>query len=380
MADLVVILALAPLLTMAFITLLNAVTFTRLGGGQTPTAEASRPMVSVLVPARNEGRVIHRTLLALLAQEYPHYEVILLDDHSQDGTAQIAAQAAGADPRLKILPGRDLPPGWTGKNWACWQLAECAQGELLVFTDADVYWAPGALSSLVDRMAERRADVFTVWPTQETITWAERLVIPMMMFAVLAYLPEIAQRFTSFASLAAANGQCLAFRRAAYEQTGGHKAVAAQVVEDVSLARLALRQRLRLVMALGADQISGRMYHNWREVRQGFAKNILAGHAGRPLYLFASALFHWLLFLLPWLWLVLGWLVRLPWWPELPLAMVALGWGIRSLSAAVSNLKVRDAFLLPLSVVLMTVIAAQAMWWHYRYGGPLWKGRRLAAG
>jgi chlorobactene glucosyltransferase len=118
------------------------------------------------------------------------------------------------------------------------------------------------------------------------------------------------------------------------------------------------------------------MYHSWSEVRDGFAKNILAGHGGRPGFLLLSAFFHWLLFLLPWVWLAVGWAVNLgSGWPWFPLALMGLGVGVRALSAAATHQRVGDALLLPLSTVLMTLIAARSLWWHFRRGGPQWKGR-----
>jgi hypothetical protein len=265
-----------------------------------------------------------------------------------------------------------------GKNWACHQLSRQAEGEILVFTDADVHWAPGALSALIHTMQKTGADTFTVWPTQETRTWSERLVVPMMMFVIFGYLPELCVRYLPWPVFSAANGQCLAFRREAYAQIGGHIAVRGNVVEDVGLARETKSQRLRLVMSIGNRLISTRMYHSWPEVRDGFAKNILAGHGASPAFLLLSAVFHWLLFLLPWVWLALGWAIRLgPGWPWFPLILIGLGVGVRALSGAATHQRISDALFLPISTMLMTVIAARSLWWHYRYGGPQWKGRTV---
>jgi chlorobactene glucosyltransferase len=196
------------------------------------------------------------------------------------------------------------------------------------------------------------------------------------MYTITSYLPEIAVRKIPWASFAAANGQCLAFRRPAYQALGGHAAVRQVIVEDIALAQLTKRAGLRLVMALGNGQIYGRMYQDWRQVRAGFAKNILAGHGGQPVFLFISAIFHWLIFIVPWIWLATGiFIPGIPGWPEYPLAMIALGLGSRLLSAATTRHALPDALLMPVSVVLMTVIAAQSLWWHFTQGGPSWKGR-----
>ncbi|GIV81790.1 MAG: hypothetical protein KatS3mg051_1144 [Anaerolineae bacterium] len=344
---------------------LNAVTFPRLRRAQ--PKQLSR--VSLLVPARDEAAVIGTTVRQLLAQAYPDFEVLVLDDQSSDQTAQVARSAAAGDERLRVLAGEPLPEGWLGKNWACHQLAAQASGDVLVFTDADVRWQPEALAALMALLERHRGDVLTVWPTQETHGWAERLVVPLIALVVLGYLPELLVRYAPWASFAAANGQCLAFRREAYQTIGGHAAVRDRIVEDVALARLAKRQRRRLLMADGNGLIACRMYTGWSAVRDGFAKNIIAGYGGVVPLMLASV-FHWLVFLAPWVWLIAR---PAPW----PLALVTLGVGARLITAGATRQRLADALLMPLSVLLMTVIAGQAVWWHVRYGGPRWKGRTI---
>jgi len=362
------------LLLMAVIALINVFTFPRLSKSPLP---AVCPRVSVLIPARHEATVIGATVRRLLAQDYPNFELLILDDHSDDGTAESARAAAPDDPRLRVLQGAPLPEGWMGKSWACHQLAGVAQGEILVFTDADVLWEPGALSRLVGEMERRDADLLTVWPTQETVTWSERLVVSLLAFVVVGYLPVLAVHHIPWPVFTAAIGQCLAFRRAAYEASGGHAAIRSTLIDDMALAKAIKRRGFRLRAADGAGLIRCRMYHNWAEVRDGFAKNILAGHGNSILLLLLSWAFHWGLFLFPWLWLALGWAWPLPGWPLWPLSMMALGVGVRALTAAFSRQRVRDALGLPISVILMAVIASQAIYWRVRYGGVRWKGRTL---
>jgi chlorobactene glucosyltransferase len=368
---------LSALSVIAIIALLNTITFPRLR----ETINADQPFVSVLIPARDEAAVIGETVRRFLAQDYPRFEVILLDDASTDNTASLALEAAAGDPRFRVMSGAPLPPGWAGKNWACQQLSELASSELLVFSDADVRWEAGGLSAVVACMLQYKADTFTVWPTQQAVGWAERLVVPLMMFSIVSYLPEIAVRKIPWTAFAAANGQCLAFRREAYQKIGGHAAVKGEIVEDIVLAKKTKKMGLQLVMALGNGLIHGRMYRDWRTVREGFGKNILAGHGGKPFFLVISTIFHWLLFIVPWLWLLWGLFIpAMPGWWVMPLAAIALGLGARALSAAASRHRLLDALLMPVSVLLMTVIAAQSLWWHYTQGGPIWKGRVVRAG
>jgi chlorobactene glucosyltransferase len=342
------------------------------------TEDAAYPPISVLIPARNEAAVIGQTVGALLAQQYPNIEVIVLDDHSTDATAQVATAVAAGDPRFRLISGAALPTGWGGKNWACHQLVQAARHDLLLFTDADVQWRSGALTAVTAMQAATQADLLTVWPTQLTESWGERLIVPLMSFAVLAYLPVTFAHNSPYPQAAAANGQCLFFRRQAYQTCGGHTAVRNRVLEDVLLAQRIKAAGLRLRMADGAGLVACRMYHSWQETLHGYAKNILAGHGSSMLALVGSTLFHLLLFVAPWLWLIaggVGW--RQPGWPWWPLTLILLGYLARGMTAYSTNQRLRDTLWLPLSVLLMTRIALHALWWRIRYGGPQWKGRRV---
>ncbi len=329
------------------------------------------PLISILIPARDEAAVISETVRGILAQTYTNFELIVLDDNSSDGTGARACAAADGDPRLRVLNGAPLPEGWGGKNWACHQLSEAARGTWLLFTDADVRWQPEALGALAAQMARTRADLLTVWSTQITQTWAERLIVPLMAFAIFAYLPVIMVHHTRLMIFAAANGQVMLFRREAYQKIGGHAAVRAKVVEDVALARRIKAAGLRLRMFDGAGLIGCRMYNGWAAVRDGFAKNILAGHGNSLPFLLISTVLHWFAYVLPFVWLVFSNFALLP--LLLCLGVIAL----RMLTAASTRQRLLDALFMPLSVILMTRIAAQAIYWRLRYGGVQWKGRTL---
>ncbi|MDX2136837.1 MAG: glycosyltransferase [Chloroflexota bacterium] len=382
---LTIILVGGALIVMTGIAILNAFTFARLRA--VVEAEHILPLppskVSICIPARNEARVIRDTAQALLAQSYPHLEILILDDHSTDGTGDLARAAANGDARLRVIGGAELPDGWHGKNWACQQLGEAATGDWLVFTDADVRWRTDAVSALIAQAERTQADLLTVWPTQTTVTWSERLVVPLMALVVLGYLPALAVHHAPFASLAAANGQCLCFRASAYRTLGGHRIVRNRIIEDIAFARAIKRARLRLRTADGCGLIDCRMYTNWQEVRDGYAKNIIAGY-GSVIGLLLGTVFHWAVFLLPWVWLVIP-------SPLSPLpqgegnittrvgiaGLCMLGIGVRALTAAVTRQRIGDALLMPVSALLMTIIAGQALWWRLRYGGVRWKGRTL---
>ena len=340
-------------------------------------AASPQPHLSVLIPARNEAAVLAETLQRLATQNYANLEILVLDDRSEDSTPQIACQLAAQFPQIRVLQGTPLPPGWTGKNWACAQLAAAATAELLRFTDADVRWQPGAVHSVAATLQTLDADLLTVWPTQITHSWGERLTVPLMAMAVLGYLPVRLAHDFFHPLAAAANGQCMAFRRPAYTAIGGHAAVQAAIVEDIQLAEHIKAAGFKLRMADGAGLVACRMYAGSQAAFDGYTKNILAGHHNRISLLALSTLFHGSLFLFPWIWLLAGAHWPLPGWPGWPLALILAGVTLRGVTAAATRQRIADAVTLPLSVLLFTAIAARALWWKARYGGVLWKGRVL---
>lgn len=364
------------LVTLLAITYNNVSRFPRLQAPVNGAAGDAHPCVSVLIPARNEAAVIGQSVQLLSAQGYSPREIMVLDDNSEDGTGCIAEQAAGD---VRVLTGSPLPAGWMGKNWACEQLARQAQGDILLFTDADVRWQPGALAAVVDLLERSEADLLTVWPTQVTVSWGERLTVPLIAMTVLAYLPvQLAHDFYHPLA-AAANGQCMVFRRAAYAAAGGHAAVRGEIVEDVRLAQRIKAAGLKLRMADGAGLVTCRMYGGSKASLDGLAKSVLAGHGNHRLLLVLSTSAHLVLFLWPWLWLAAGRGWALPGWPFWPLGLVTAGVGLRGITAYASGQRVGDALLMPVSALLMTWITVRALWWRTRYGGVRWKGRVVRA-
>jgi chlorobactene glucosyltransferase len=365
----------ATLVVLLTIATTNAASFPRLRPQPLAPHSDPAPAISVLIPARNEAATIAAALHDLLAQTLSPQEILVLDDRSEDGTGEIVAALARTHPALRLLCGQPLPPGWTGKNWACAQLGAAARGDILLFADADVRWQPGALRSLVAALTTLDADLLTVWPTQITVSWGERLTTPLMALAVLAYLPVRLAHDFYHPLAAAANGQCMAFRRPAYATIGGHAAVRGALVEDVQLAQRIKAAGLHLRMTDGAGLIRCRMYAGSRAAFDGYTKNILAGHGGRISLLALSTLFHWSVFVLPWVWLLCGRGWALAGWPLWPLALALAGIAVRAITAHATRQRAGDALLLPVSVLLFTWIAARAVWWRVRYRGVIWKGR-----
>jgi hypothetical protein len=345
----------------AAVLLLNLLTFPVLGARTGRAAVAPgrrRPRVSLLVPARNEAATLPTTLPTVLAQGAD--EVLVLDDGSTDATPAILAAADG----LRVLSGAPLPTGWSGKNWACHQLAQAATGDVLVFTDADVAWRPGALDRVVAELDATAAGLLSAWPRQHCVTLGERLVVPLVDLLLLANLPHPLVRALPLASLAGANGQLMAWRRDAYERVGGHAALPGEVLEDVRLAHRAKRLGVPLTLRLGGPWVETRMYRGWGEVVAGFGKNVLAAAGGSAPALVAVWLLNLAAYTLPWL---------LAWWDPRWWALAGAGLLLRLLSNLKSGRAAWEALLQPLGPVALAAIVARAL---SRRGGYAWKGRR----
>jgi len=246
--------------------------------------QPSRCAVSILIPVRDEASNIGTCLLCLLAQDVrPAAEIIILDDASCDGTADIARAVAGAERRIRIMTGQPVPPHWLGKPYACHQLAAAARSsDVLVFVDADVRLAPHAVRMAVGLLDRYDLDFVSPYPRQVATGVAERIVQPLLQWSWLTFLPlRLAER-GSRPSMAVANGQFLVVRRRAYDRAGGHAAVRDAVLDDVALARTLRRQGARGGLADGTDLAACRMYNGWVDLREGYAKSLWAAFGSEP--------------------------------------------------------------------------------------------------
>lgn len=240
-----------------------------------PTAGASALRASVLLPLRDEADRVESCLRSVLAQEDVDLEVVVLDDGSTDGTADVVHRVSDGDLRVRLLHGRPLPPGWLGKPHACQQLADAAAptSDVLVFVDADVVLAPHAVAATLALLDETGLDLVSPYPRQEA-PGPTRLVQPLLQWSWLTFLPlRLAER-SPRTSLAAANGQLLAVRRAAYDRAGGHRCVQGEVVEDVALLRALKRVGGTGGVVDGTVLATTRMYGSWSELTDGYAKSL----------------------------------------------------------------------------------------------------------
>lgn len=251
-----------------------------------PLAPVDAPRVSVIIPARDEARNIETCLRSVLASSYPRLEVIVVDDHSSDGTAQIAQRIANEDAgtqgasRVQVVAAGALPPEWFGKQWACHSGARAAHGEILCFTDADTRHGPELLARSVNAMRQRQAALFTVAGHQEALSFWERVVQPFVFVLLLSRYGGMEAMSRSVRPMdKIANGQFLMMTRTVYTAIGGHEAVKDHVAEDLRLAQRVAERGLGAHMVLATDHLRTRMYASLGEIRRGWGKNVYA--AGR---------------------------------------------------------------------------------------------------
>ncbi|MGQ9828857.1 MAG: glycosyltransferase [Roseiflexus sp.] len=256
------------------------------------------PLVTVIIPARNEAARIGACLEGLAQQSYRRFEVIVIDDDSHDGTADVVHAYAACLPSLTVLSSKALPQDWAGKCWACWQGANHARGAWLLFLDADVTPRSDLIAALVERACAGR-DMITLVPLIHLTSFAERLVLPPFIGLISAIYP-FDQVNDPSSPLAFAIGQCIMIRRATYGAIGGHRAVRGSVLEDMDMARLVKQSGYALEAALAPDLLEVRMYNGWSTLTEGLKKNAVAGYRSGGIRSGLMGLRLGLMALMPW--------------------------------------------------------------------------------
>ncbi|WP_316739611.1 glycosyltransferase family 2 protein [Pedobacter aquatilis] len=233
--------------------------------------------VSILIPARNEAENIISLLQSIKAQDYQNYEVIVLDDDSDDDTYKLVDTFDSENPKFKVVRGEVLPKGWLGKNYACHQLSKLAAGNYFLFLDADEEIKRGFINSLIFRMENGGLSLLSIFTNQVMKSLGEKLTIPLMHFLLLNLLPLRLVRYSDNPAFSAASGQCMFFQASNYHDFEWHKRVKDKVVEDVEIMKLVKNEGFKTEALLANGLIYCRMYKNLTESINGFSKNLLAG-------------------------------------------------------------------------------------------------------
>lgn len=231
------------------------------------------PLVSVLIPARNEENNIGVLLKDLAQHDYPALKIYVYDDQSTDATALIVKSFTDKDSRFTYIAGVPLPEDWFGKNHACYQLSQKAEGAYFLFLDADVRISKGFIKKIVAHAQNTHVHLLSIFPRQMMKTWGEWLTVPIMNSVLLSLLPLRNVRHNKRAAFSAANGQCMLFDALKYKQIQAHEQVKKQKTEDIALSRLYKKAGLHVECLANVPEIQCRMYHNYQQATDGFAKN-----------------------------------------------------------------------------------------------------------
>jgi chlorobactene glucosyltransferase len=341
---------------------------------------SATPLVSVLVPARNEEAHIERCIRSLLAQDYPRLQVIAVDDRSEDATGSILDRLAQSDDRLTVVHGAPLPPGWMGKAHAVVQGYREAKGDWLVFTDADTVHEPWLLSGIMAQMLPSPAAFATVWGRQRHPSLGVYLA-NLGVFTCLLLMVDQRRFLNPRSRQSLVNGQFVIFAREVYEAVGTHAAVRGYSSTDVSLGYLAKLQGWMPLLFDGRDGLETTMYRTFREAFQGWTRSLVNGSwssLGRgwgSVMLLISLVGMWWLWVTPWLTMLRGLVAE-------DGIMLAVG-GLEALAGLMILRLLRgewltaakDLLAMPAACLLfatMGLVGLARAWWR---GGTVWKGR-----
>lgn len=329
-----------------------------------------KPLVSILVPMRDEEANVVDLIKNLSDLTYSNLEFIFLDDQSTDSTSQLIRQEAHQLRDLKLLSGEDLPAGWVGKVHACHQLSLQANGAYLLFLDADVRLAPTTIEQAIALIKSQEAGLLTGFPRFPVSGLLAKLLVPMQHVLIYLHLPLYLANRTTHVTASAAHGSFMLFESMTYRSIGGHQSVKDSLVEDVHLARAIKKSGARACLANVTEHVTCYMYHQNRDVWQGFSKNAFPG-IGRSYLLAVSIIcLYSVLFVFP-LFLA-GFAFTIAWYYALPL-LISLG--IRLVIDQLANQKNWIWLLMPFSALAFILILMKSMALAWSKSGFTWKGR-----
>ncbi len=334
------------------------------------------PLVSILIPARNEERNIRRCVSSFMKQDYKNIEIIVLDDNSNDGTASIVNELIKKDSRVRLISGLPLKKGWLGKSWACHQLSKAASGDYYIFTDADTLHYDSTVSRSLAALTANNLDGLSVYPKQITVTFHERMTVPFIIFAIITFIPLFLLKKTKSPLFSTGIGQFFMFTKQAYEKMGGHESVRSEILDDIHISKQIKKAGCKYMIFDGSDNIFCRMYTNLEEIKHGFSKVIFAAFDYNGFAEVVAMAAFLMIFLFPFFMLPLG--IVFEWSGPVIFYMIIQVFIILFIKIILSirfKIRIVDALLTPISICYMLSYAVRSYLTARVGKGIYWKGR-----
>jgi len=337
--------------------------------------EHDLPSVSVLIPARNEERSIRKCVESLLSQNYRNFEVIVLNDNSEDATLEILNEIKSKYSNLSVINGKPLEQGWTGKNFACHQLYKESKCDYLLFTDADTVHFKDSILNSVTRAINLKADLYSLIPEMTLKGFAERIIMPGIHYTSFTLLPYYLAENLKSSAFAMGVGPFMLFKRNVYEEIGGHESLKSDIVEDVRLAKNVKKAGYKVVVNKGLDILSCRMYQSFKEIWEGFSKNIFPGMNYSSATLFTVFFIYLLLFFIPFVGLLITSITGN--------GLLFYNFLYQSILVMIMRILINQSFKLgyisvifhPVGILVISMIGFNSWRWNKLGKGSIWKGR-----
>jgi chlorobactene glucosyltransferase len=334
------------------------------------------PLISVLVPARNEEENIKKCIVSLTKQDYKNIEILVLDDNSTDNTANIIRKLSKKYSNVKFYKGEHLRKGWLGKSFACHQLSKHARGKYMIFTDADTLHFPDSISSAVACLERYKVDALSVFPMQIMVTMHERMMVPFGNYIILALFPLYLMRKVKNAMFCTAIGQFMMFKSEVYRKIGGHKSIKGKVLEDVKISKHVKKSGYKFMIFDGRSNLYCRMYKSFRDVVRGYSRVLFAAFDYNIFMMSMAIVLIAAVFLGPFIMLPLGIIFS---WPALIIEVIILQVVIVLTTRIVFAIRFKcrsiDILLHPVAMFYLLFIAVKSIL-DIKYGdGMRWKGR-----
>ncbi len=360
--------------------LVNSILFKDINNYRLPDKiKKENPLISILIPARNEEKNIRECLLSLIKQDYGNTEILVLNDNSTDETAKIVEEISNTYKNVKLINGKSLPEGWTGKTYACYQLFKKSKGKYLFFTDADTIHKKESVTSAISCLIQEKLDLLSACPEQIMKSFHERMVINLTNFQILIP-PLVFIRKSKIPVFGSGIGSLMIVKRNIYQSMKGHKGIKTSCVEDTALSKLFIRKGYKFMIFNGRRIYSTRLYNNFNEIYEGFCRIFLGNFNSKfavSLIILVMFVFFLLPFIMPVLLLFIEFRVGTLFYANLLMGLFQILTILltRTMATIKINGKIVDIFLHPISIFYMVFMNSKLLFQKRGKSQISWKGR-----